>query len=170
MLPAPTPTSLPDLPFTLNTAALRGCLPQRGALFACQALQILGPLHFIGTARWESNHPGLEGHFPEAPTVPGVLLIECATQLAGAGLICTQADLQQCQTTHRGVLASVRQCRFRRPVLPDTEVQMHLNCRRRGPLQVQIQAQLLIGSQRAADLEMLLIYTPRRTPPAAVIT
>ena len=149
----------------LDQAALRAHLPQRGALFACDSLQVLAPLRFTGTGRWDAGHPGLEGHFPESPTVPGVLLLECASQLAGVGLLQTQTDLQQCQDSHRGVLASIRQCRFRSPVRPGLNVAMHLTCRRRGRLQFQIQAHLAVDGVAVADLDFLLIYVPRAVTP-----
>ena len=160
--PVPAGAPLGPARTALDRAALMACLPQRGALFACQSLRIEAPLHFEGTAVWEATHPGLEGHFPEAPTVPGVLLIEAATQLAGAGLVHTQTDLQQRQSTHRGVLASIRACRFRAPALPDTAVEFNLQCHRRGGLQIQIEAFVRSGSQTLAELDILLIYTPRR--------
>ena len=159
--PAPEATKVAKQS-ALNRTALMACLPQRGALFACQSLLIKAPLHFVGTAMWEASHPGLEGHFPEAPTVPGVLLIEAASQLAGAGLIHTQTDLQQLQSTHRGVLASIRQCRFRAPVMPETAIKFSLQCRRRGALQIQIEAVVSAGHQTLAELDILLIYAPRR--------
>ena len=141
----------PRYPVTLTSSVLRELLPQRGALYACQSLQIQGPLDFTGTALWEAGHPAFDGHFPEQPLVPGVLLIETATQLAGAGLAYLQAN------SNRGVLAKVRQARFIHPVSPGQTVDFVLHCQTNTG-GVRIHASLAVNAQPVAQIETLLVY------------
>ncbi len=67
------------------------------------------------------NEPFFQGHFPDNPIMPGVLLIEGMAQTAGA--ICVH---------HRGYFSSqvyfmtIDNARFRKPVVPGDRVEYHV--------------------------------------------
>jgi len=59
------------------------------------------------------------------------------------------------------VLASVRRCIFKRPVLPGQDVTFEINCRQMGVNAVQVSAQTLVASVEAAQLETLMVYVDK---------
>ena len=149
-----------NFPYTLGRHDLEQLLPHRGPLFACRQLQILDPLHYCGVARWEHDNTIIEGHFPGFPLVPGVLLIETATQLAGAGI--TSNDPDTATTSARiGVLAKVENCSLRHPVRPGEDVRFSIDCRRHGGHAVRVRAVVQIGALAVAHIETLMLFTPR---------
>jgi len=148
---APLEPLQPRYPITLSSDMLRQILPQRGALFACKSLEIRSPQDFNGTALWERGHPAFEGHFPEQALVPGVMLIETATQLAGAGV----GYLHKRST--RGVLATVREARFMQAVAADQTVDFALQCKTSSG-GVRIRASLAVNARPVAQIETLLVY------------
>jgi 3-hydroxyacyl-[acyl-carrier-protein] dehydratase len=59
-----------------------------------------------------ADHPALPGHFPDAPVVPGVLLMELILQS-------TEAWLQRPLA-----VAGLRQVKFHAPLLPDERAEL----------------------------------------------
>lgn len=60
------------------------------------------------------NEPFFQGHFPDYPVMPGVLIVEGLAQ-ATALLFCHSNPLEDNETTF---FASIEKAKFRKPVLP----------------------------------------------------
>ncbi|WP_174875410.1 3-hydroxyacyl-ACP dehydratase FabZ family protein [Vogesella oryzae] len=154
-------------PMHLQRGDIEQILPHRGAIFVCRQLTIDGPHQFHGLASWPRDNAVIEGHFPGMPIVPGVLLIETMAQLAGAGLLAGDPYVKTLPEDSVGVLAAVRNCWFKQPVLPEQEVAFFISCRQMAPLLVQINAQVKVAGQDVAKLEVALAYAPRTQLQAA---
>ena len=159
---------IPDFPFTLDRQAIEQLLPHRGPIFACKQLIARGPRTYTATAHWSLDNAMIQGHFPGYPLVPGVMLIEAVTQLAGAGLLSADAYARSLPSNRIGVLASVRRCAFKRPVLPGEDVIFEISCRQIGTDAVQVTAQALVNGLEVAQLEALMVYADRGLLPAAL--
>lgn len=70
----------------------------------------LGVNSWSYTIRFEASHPIFAGHFPGQPVVPGACLVQIAEELL------------RIQTGQKIRFNSVRNLKFRHPVLPDREV------------------------------------------------
>ena len=152
---------IPEFPFTLDREAIEQLLPHRGPIFACKQLIARGPRAYTAIANWPLDNAVIQGHFPGYPLVLGVMLIESVTQLAGAGLLSADAYVQSLPGDRVGVLASVRRCAFKRPVLPEQDVIFEITCRQVGADAVQISAQARVEGLEVAQLETLMVYADR---------
>jgi 3-hydroxyacyl-[acyl-carrier-protein] dehydratase len=152
---------IPAFPFILNRQAIENLLPHRGPIFACKQLIAKAPRVFTGTAHWPRDNAVIEGHFPGYPLVPGVMLLEASTQLAGAGLLSADEYARSLPNNRIGVLASVRRCAFKRPVLPQQDVTFEISCRQIGADAVQVTAQVLVEGIEVAQLETMMAYVDR---------
>jgi 3-hydroxyacyl-[acyl-carrier-protein] dehydratase len=159
---------IPEFPFTLDRQEIEQLLPHRGPIFACKQLIARGPRAYTATANWPLDNPVIQGHFPGYPLVPGVMLIESMTELAGAGLLSADAYAQSLPSDRIGVLASVRRCSFKRPVLPEQDVTFEIICRQMGADAVQVSAQVLVEGLEVAQLETLMVYADRTQFSAAL--
>ena len=69
----------------------------------------------VGIKNVTINEPFFQGHFPDFPVMPGVLLIEGMAQTAGALCVATLAANYEPQLVY---FMSIDRARFRRPVVP----------------------------------------------------
>lgn len=75
----------------------------------------------------DGNHPAYEGHFPEMPITPGVVLLDEAIH---AIAIRESLALTQCR---------IGSAKFLKPVLPGTPLQLQYEIRTNGNISFQIQ-------------------------------
>ena len=154
-------------PISLGRDEIAGLIPHRGDIFVCQRLLIEDPHKYAGVASWPRENALIQGHFPGFHMVPGVFLIEAMAQLAGAGLLAGDPYVRSLTGDLLGVLASVRKCHFKQPVLPDREVEFRIDCRQMAPLAVQVGAIVNVDSKEVAQLDVLVVYVPRSQLPGA---
>jgi 3-hydroxyacyl-[acyl-carrier-protein] dehydratase len=64
------------------------------------------------------NEPHFTGHFPEAPVMPGVLVVEAMAQ-AGGFLLFSQVEDRDGKLIY---FTGIDNCRFRRPVVPGDQI------------------------------------------------
>lgn len=77
-----------------------------------------------------ANEPFFQGHFPDFPIMPGVLVVEALAQSAAAGLLAEKLG-----TGKIGVLAGLDGFRFRRPVRPGDALRLEVTLTRlKGPV------------------------------------
>ena len=98
------------------------------------------------------NEDFFAGHFPGAPVMPAVLMIEALTQLAAA-LVLEQAGVSSNASV---ALRGVNNAKFRRQVLPGDRMLLEVMLGRRRPRLAKVQAVAYVEGQRVAEAELLL--------------
>ena len=80
------PVAVPDTEkrFVYSIMDIMSFLPHRYPfLLVDRILEIEGDKRIVGLKNVTINEPFFQGHFPGAPVMPGVLIIECMAQVAG---------------------------------------------------------------------------------------
>jgi 3-hydroxyacyl-[acyl-carrier-protein] dehydratase len=77
----------------------------------------------IGIKNVSVNEPQFQGHFPERPVMPGVLLIEGMAQTAGA--LCIHAHMSGTKPP-LVYFVTIDKAKFRKPVVPGDRVEFHM--------------------------------------------
>lgn len=121
---------------TLNTADIHRVLkllPHRYPfLMIDRIIDINGDKSAVGIKNVTINEPFFQGHFPDFPVMPGVLLIEGMAQTAGAICVAALGETYQPRIVY---FMSIDRAKFRRPVLPGDTVHFHVRkIRNRGPV------------------------------------
>ncbi|MDI9502231.1 MAG: 3-hydroxyacyl-ACP dehydratase FabZ [Tissierellia bacterium] len=78
-----------------------------------------------GTKCVSYNEPFFQGHFPDYPVMPGVLLMETLAQLGAIGILT--------RDEYRGsipLFAGINKCRFKKPVRPGDVLEMQVEITR----------------------------------------
>jgi len=84
----------------------------------------------VGIKNVTINEPFFQGHFPQFPVMPGVLIIEGLAQTAGA--LCVNS-LGEGYKTELVYFMGIDRAKFRKPVLPGDQLHYHVRkIRNRG--------------------------------------
>jgi 3-hydroxyacyl-[acyl-carrier-protein] dehydratase len=92
-------------------------------LLVDRIIDIRGDESCIGIKNVTMNEPHFQGHFPDQPVMPGVLLIEGMAQTAGA--ICIRARMSDAPPP-LVYFMTIDKAKFRKPVLPGDRVEFHM--------------------------------------------
>jgi 3-hydroxyacyl-[acyl-carrier-protein] dehydratase len=92
-------------------------------LLVDRIIDIRGDESCIGIKNVTMNEPHFQGHFPDQPVMPGVLLIEGMAQTAGA--ICIRAGTKDAPPP-LVYFMTIDKAKFRKPVLPGDRVEFHM--------------------------------------------
>jgi len=71
------------------------------------------------------NEPFFQGHFPDKPIMPGVLIVEAMAQTAGA--LVTYSSQSEGGAPPGVYFMSIEEARFRKPVLPGDRLEMKVS-------------------------------------------
>jgi 3-hydroxyacyl-[acyl-carrier-protein] dehydratase len=82
-----------------------------------------GDEYGVGIKNVSFNEPQFQGHFPERPVMPGVLLIEGMAQTAGALCVASRAAGAKPSVVY---LMTIDKVKFRKPVVPGDQVRYHM--------------------------------------------
>lgn len=95
-------------------------------------IEIDGDNSAIGIKNVTINEPFFQGHFPNFPVMPGVMLIEGMAQTAGAICVAHVGENYQPQLVY---FMGIERAKFRKPVLPGDTLHFHVKkIRNRGPV------------------------------------
>lgn len=84
----------------------------------------------VGLKNVSANEPFFEGHFPEYPVMPGVLILEALAQVGAIAVL----DIEE-NKGKIGFLAGVDKCRFKREVKPGDQLELEVEIMRmKGPI------------------------------------
>ncbi len=113
------------------------------------------------------NEDFFQGHFPGAPLMPAVLMLESLSQ-AAAILLVERGDAR---ATTRVYLRGVNDAKFRKQVVPGDRLRLEINLGRRRASLASAHATAYRGDQVVAECELLLGVIPDRTDihPTAIV-
>ena len=93
--------------------------------------------------------------------VPGVYLVEAVAQVAGAGMLVGDPVARKQGKNHIGLMAGIRKCSFKLPVLPGDELEIHVASRQMAESAVTVTGELRIDGEDAGIVEVFLVNQPR---------
>jgi 3-hydroxyacyl-[acyl-carrier-protein] dehydratase len=108
---------------TYDIQRLLKSLPHRYPfLMVDRIIEAKGDESCIGIKNVSANEPQFQGHFPDRPVMPGVLLIEGMAQTAGALCINAIGGVKPPLV----YFMTIEKAKFRKPVVPGDRVEFHM--------------------------------------------
>lgn len=105
----------------------------------------------VGIKNVTFNEPHFQGHFPQAPIMPGVTIVEAMAQ-AAAVLVGISMDV-----VGRDLLTyflSIDACKFRRKVVPGDVLELHMTVKRGGGKIWKFHGEAKVGRDLACEADI----------------
>jgi 3-hydroxyacyl-[acyl-carrier-protein] dehydratase len=106
----------------LDLEGIKRLIPHRHPfLLLDRVIEIVLGVSAIGIKNVTINEPHFQGHFPDQPIMPGVLIIEVMAQTAAVLAVASMGSNAKGKPVY---FMAIDQARFRRPVVPGDQLQV----------------------------------------------
>src|ERR1700741_4092368 len=135
-------------PTTLDINEIQRILPHRYPfLLIDRVVDLTRRERIVAIKNVTVNEPYFQGHFPELPIMPGVLIVEAIAQAGGALLLTEVED----RSEKLMVFTGIERARFRRPVLPGDQLRIEVDVKSWRMNAVRMEGKAFVGEKRVAE-------------------
>ena len=142
----------------LDIRAIQEILPHRYPfLLVDRIVELVARERIVGVKQVTINEHFFEGHFPGAPVMPGVLIVEALAQVGAIFALREIADREQKLV----LFSAIDNARFRRPVVPGDTLVLEVTPLRLGTRVQRMRGEAKVGGQLVAEAELTSIVADR---------
>lgn len=135
----------------LDVNEIREILPHRYPFLLVDRIVELEEERIVGIKNVTVNEPFFQGHFPNFPVMPGVLIVEAMAQTAGILVLRSIPD----RDSKLVFLVSVDYARFRKPVVPGDQLRLEMKMMRRKGTVVKMSGRATVEGVLVAEAEVM---------------
>ncbi|MDR1012319.1 MAG: 3-hydroxyacyl-ACP dehydratase FabZ [Coxiellaceae bacterium] len=136
---------------------IKDCLPHRYPfLLVDRVLECEPGKSILALKNVTVNEPHFNGHFPQSPIMPGVLIIEALAQAAGLLIFCT-TNTRADEKTNWYYLAGINKARLKRVIEPGDQLKLYAEIIRHKKDLWIFDAKATVGNELACSAELLLV-------------
>ena len=138
----------------LGAAAIRELIPHRYPFLLVDRIEELEPgVRAVGLKNVTQNEPFFQGHFPDYPVMPGVLIIEAMAQVGAVGVM-AGGDHED----KLALFAGIDGVRFRRQVLPGDVLRMEVEIVRLKGSVGRGKGKATVDGERVCEAELMFAF------------
>ena len=142
----------------LDAQAIQELLPHRYPfLLVDRIIELVPKERIVGIKQVSINEPFFQGHFPGAPVMPGVLVVEALAQV-GAVLALREIEDRDKKLV---MFTGIREARFRRPVVPGDTLRLEVTAIRIGSRVQRMRGEAKVDGQLVADADIMSVIADR---------
>ena len=135
----------------LDVNEIRQYLPHRYPFLLVDRITELEPERIVGLKNVTVNEPFFNGHFPEFPVMPGVLIVEAMAQTAGVLVLKSIPDREKKLV----LLVSIESAKFRKPVVPGDQLRIEMIVIRRKGSVAKMAGRATVDGVLVAEAEVM---------------
>jgi 3-hydroxyacyl-[acyl-carrier-protein] dehydratase len=137
---------------SLNITEIRRLLPHRFPfLLVDRVVEVQPGVALRGYKNVSANEEYFQGHFPDHPVMPGVLVIEALAQ-AAALLALKSMDVTGGQAIY---LVAIDNARFRRPVVPGDRLDLEVSVEKRRARVWRMHGKASVDGQLCCEADLM---------------
>jgi 3-hydroxyacyl-[acyl-carrier-protein] dehydratase len=141
----------------LGPAQIRALIPHRYPFLLVDRVEEVEPgVRAVGVKNVTQNEPFFEGHFPDYPVMPGVLIIEALAQVGAVGVMVLEEFRDKL-----ALFAGVDGVRFRRQVIPGDALRMEVEILRLKGRVGRGRGVATVNGDRACEAELMFAFAER---------
>ncbi len=142
----------------LDSNAIQELLPHRYPfLLVDKIIEIEPRVRIVGVKQVTINEYFFQGHFPTAPVMPGVLIIEA---LAQVGAILALREFED-RSSKIPFFSGIEKAKFRRPVVPGDTLILEVTALRIGSKVQKMHGVAKVDGNVAAEAEIMSVIANR---------
>jgi len=145
---------------TLDIQQLMGILPHRYPFLLIDRIVEFEPSkRVVALKNVTINEPFFQGHFPDHPIMPGVLVIEAMAQ---TGAVLMLAELPD-RDKKLAVFTSIDSAKFRRSITPGDQLRLEVNVLSFRPRTGRMEGKAYVDGKLACEATLTCMIVPRKT-------
>jgi beta-hydroxyacyl-ACP dehydratase FabZ len=119
-------------------------------LLVDRILETDGATYMVALKNVTMNEPFFQGHFPNHPVMPGVLLVEALAQV-GVVLLLSGDESRSDKLIY---FSAIDKCRFRQPVVPGDQLRIEISVLKQRDRYYKMQGQALVDGNVVVEAEL----------------
>ncbi len=119
-------------------------------LLVDRILESNGSTRMVGIKNVSINEPFFQGHFPEHPVMPGVLVVEALAQM-GVILLFGCDEQRDSKLVY---FSGIDNCRFRQPVIPGDQLRLEITVLKQRGRYYKMKGEALVNGALVAEAEL----------------
>ncbi|HEY0082187.1 MAG TPA: 3-hydroxyacyl-ACP dehydratase FabZ [Pyrinomonadaceae bacterium] len=142
----------------LDTRAIQELLPHRYPfLLVDRIIELVPRERIVGIKQVTIGEQFFQGHFPGAPVMPGVLIVEA---LAQVGAILALREIEQ-REQKLVLFSGIERARFRQPVVPGDTLTLEVTALRIGSRIQRMRGEAKVEGRVVAEAEIMSVVAGR---------